>query len=84
MEHENAYRNKALHCRHFVVTDDARGSKSWEWSRRSVFKKETEGMIMTEQEQALRNIRKVIDKEKINGMCRICREREKTVAHIVY
>ena len=40
---------------------------------------------MTAQEQALRtkNIRKVIDKEKISGMCRICGEREGTVAHIV-
>ena len=47
-------------------------------------KKETERMIMAAQEQALRtkNIRKVIDKEKINGKCRMCGERE-TVARIV-
>ena len=32
MEHENAYRNKALHGRYFVATDDV---KSWEWLRRS-------------------------------------------------
>ena len=35
MEHENAYRNKALHGQYFVATDDARGSKSWERLRRS-------------------------------------------------
>ena len=40
---------------------------------------------MAAREQALRtrNIRKVIDKEKISGMCRMCGEREETVAHIV-
>ena len=41
MEHENAYRNKALHGQYFVATDDVRGSKSWEWLRRSGLKKET-------------------------------------------
>ena len=42
-------------------------------------------MIIAAQEQALRtrNLRKVIDKEKISGMCRMCGEREETVAHIV-
>ena len=30
-EHKNAYRNKTLHGRYFVATDDVRGSKSWEW-----------------------------------------------------
>ena len=29
MEHENAYRNKALHDRYFVATDDLRGGRSW-------------------------------------------------------
>ena len=85
MEHGNAYRNKALHGRYFVATDDVRGSKSWEWLRRSGLRKEAEGMIMAAQEQALRtrNIRKVIDKGKISGICRMCGEREETVAHIV-
>ena len=74
MEQENAYRNKALHGRNFVATDDFRGSKSWEWLGRSGLKKETKGMVMAAQEQALRtrNIRKVIDKEKISGICRMC------------
>ena len=40
-------------------------------------------MIMTAQEQALRtrNIRKVIDKEKISGMFRICGERGDCGSH---
>ena len=40
-------------------------------------------MAAQEQVLRLRNIRKVIDKEKISAMCRTCGEREKTVAHIV-
>ena len=40
-------------------------------------------MIMAAQEQALRtrNIRKVTDKEKIRGMCRMCGERENCGSH---
>ena len=74
MGHENGCRNKALHGRYFVATDDVRVSKFWEWLRRSDLKRETEGMIMAAQEQTLRtrNIRKVIDKEKISGMCGMC------------
>ena len=85
MEHENVYRNKAFHGRYFITTYDVRGPKSWECLRRCGLKKETEGLIMTAQEQALRtrNIRKVIDKEKNSGMCRMCGERKETVAHIV-
>ena len=85
MEHENAYRNKALHGRYFGATDDVGDSESWEWLIRSGLKKETEEMMMAAQEQALRtrNIRKVIDKEKISEICRMCGEREETVAHIV-
>ena len=85
MKPENAYRNKAPHDQYFVAIDDVRGSESWEWLKRSDLKKETEGMIMTAQEQALRtrSIRKVIDKEKISRMCRMCGRREETVAHIV-
>ena len=49
------------------------------------FEEGNRGMIMAAQEQTLRtrNIRKVIDKGKISGMCRMCGEREETVADIV-
>ena len=67
------------------VTEEVRGERSWEWLRKSGLKRETEGLLMAAQEQAIRtrNIRKVIDKEKISGKCRMCGAREETVAHIV-
>ena len=42
-------------------------------------------MIMAAQEQAIRTrkIRKVIDKENIDGKYRLCGDREETVAHIL-
>ena len=86
LEKENSYRNKGLHGRYFVATDVARGEKSRECSKKGGSKKETEKMIMTVQEQALRtrNIRKVIDKKKIDRMCRICGEKVEAVAHIFF
>ena len=39
MEHENVYKNKALHGQYFVAKDDVRGPKSWEMLRRSGLKK---------------------------------------------
>ena len=48
-------------------------------------KKETEGLLIATQEQAIRTkyIKKVIDKEDIDPKCRMCGERDETVAHIL-
>ena len=48
-------------------------------------KKETEGLIMAAQDQAIRRnwIRHSIDKEDISPLCRLCGARAETVSHIV-
>ena len=48
-------------------------------------KKAAEGNIMAAQEQAIRtrSIRHCIDKENISPFCRLCGERDETVAHLV-
>ena len=48
-------------------------------------KKATEGTIMAAQEQAIRtrSIRDCIEKENISPLCRLCGERDETVAHLV-
>ena len=89
LERQERYRNKSLHGRFFKATDDVRNEKTWEWWRKSgiKIKKETGGllMLMTAQEQAIRTkyIRKVIDKGDIDPKCRMCGERDETVAHIL-
>ena len=74
--------NKNLHSVFFVKTD-FRDPRSWQWLRD--LKKATEGTIMTAQEQATRtrSIRHRIDKESVSPLCRLCGEREETVAHVV-
>jgi len=75
---------KNLHSVFFTKTE-FRDPRSWEWIRTGDLKKATEGTIMAAQEQATRTraTRHRIDKENISPMCRLCGDREETVAHIV-
>ena len=50
LELESAYRNKALHSRYFVATDEFKGEKSWQGLKKSGLQKKTKGMIITTQE----------------------------------
>ena len=58
---------------------------SWNWLSRGDLKKSTEGTLMAAQEQAIRTraIQYHIDKTCESAMCRLCNEREETLAHIV-
>ena len=48
-------------------------------------KRATEGMLMAAQEQALRtkSIKHYIDKTEVNPLCRLCGNRDETLAHII-
>ena len=77
---------KKLHSVFFKETKEVRDDKdSWLWLQKGVLKKETEGLILAAQEQALRVnwIKKMIDKQDCSAKCRMCDERDETVAHIV-
>ena len=77
---------KKLHSMFFKETKEVRDDKdSWLWLQKGVLKKETEGLILAAQEQALRVnwIKKMIDKQDCSAKCRMCDERDETVAHIV-
>lgn len=58
---------------------------AWNWLKRGELKKETEGMTLAAQDQALRirHITKTIDVEDTPASCRISGEREETISHIV-
>ena len=53
--------------------------------KKGYLKKETEGMIIAAQDQALRTnwIKKNIDKQNISEKCRMCGERDESVSHII-
>ena len=83
--HKESYNQKVLHGQFYKNTEKVRDPLTWDWLKKGYLKKETEGMIMAAQDQALRTryIGKEIDKEDISAECRLCNERNETVSHIV-
>ena len=69
----------------FFKNTEFRDEQTWNWLRKGDLKKATEGTIMAAQEQAIRtrSIRHRIDNENISPLCRLCGERDETVAHLV-
>ena len=55
----------------------------WQWLKNGQLKKETEGLITSAQDQALRTIKYKIDKTGETPLCRVCKEKPETVRHIV-
>ena len=84
-KHKSSYLDKVLHGQFFRKTEEVRDENSWNWLKQGYLKRETEGMLMAAQDQALRSnaIKHRIDKAKISPLCRLCGERDETVAHIV-
>ena len=78
-------KGKTLHGQHFRQTMDFSDSESWRWLRAGELKKGTEALIMAAQAQSLRtNVWKArIDTSTSDAMCRVCRQSEETVDHIV-
>ena len=59
---------------------------SWQWLTRGELKKETEGMLMAAQDQALRTryIQNRIDGQaSVSPMCRKCEQKMETINHII-
>ncbi|XP_063596689.1 uncharacterized protein LOC134773418 [Penaeus indicus] len=81
---KSKFLEKKLHSVFFKAIE-FRDVKRYEWLRKGDWKKAAEGTLMAGQEQAIRtrSIQHRIDRVDIPPNCRICDEREETVAHIV-
>ena len=79
------WKEKVLHGKFLRDTEEVRDAETWGWMRKGYLKKETEGMIIAAQDQALRTnwIKKNIDKQNISEKCRMCGQRDESVNHIV-
>ena len=80
------YENRNLHGAFERKTKEIKDSvESWTWLKKGYLKKETEGMIMAAQDQAIRTrwVQKNIDKMDITETCRMCGDKEETISHIV-
>ena len=58
---------------------------SCNWLTRGELKRETEGTILAAQEQALRTnyVKNKIDRSSNNPKCRICKEKDETINHVI-
>ena len=59
--------------------------KTWTWLRKGNFKRETESLLIAEQDNAVRtnHIKARIDKTQQNSKCRLCGDRDETINHII-
>ena len=78
------WKNKSMHGQFLRETKDLASSDTWQWLQRGELKKETEGMIMAAQDQALRTryIQRAIDGANISPKCRKCHDKNETINHI--
>ena len=84
--HQDCWQSKAMHGQYLK---DIRGKvdegKTWKWLTNGELKKETEGLILAAQDQALRTkaVCAKIDKTSTDSKCRLCKEKDETVDHLV-
>ena len=59
--------------------------KTWMWLRKGNFKRETESLLITAENNAIRtnHIKARIDKTQQNSKCRLCGDRDETINHII-
>lgn len=75
---------KPLHGQFHRGIEEESDPRSWNWLKKGWLKKETEGLLTAAQDQALRtnSIKHLIDKQDVSPKCRMCGDRDETVAHI--
>ena len=68
-----------------IVEAGADVEETWSWLHQQDLKKETEGLIIAAQDQALRTnyIKFRIDKTATSPMCRLCHNKNETIDHVL-
>ena len=66
-------------------TEDQSNEETWNWLKKGSLKRETEALITAAQDQVIRTnyIKANIDKFQRDVKCRMCRDKNETVSHIV-
>ena len=78
------WQNKPMHGQFLRQTKDLSSNDTWQWLQRGELKKETQGVIMAAQDQALRTryIQRAIDGTNISPKCRKGNQKDETINHI--
>ena len=80
------WKKKTLHGKYPAAVDaNADPVDTWEWLHRSDLKRETEGLLVAAQDQALRTnwIKSKIDKDGSQPLCRLCFHQDETIDHVL-
>ena len=75
------WQSNPMHGQFLRQTKDLSSSDTWQWLQRGELKKETEGMMMAAQDQALgtRYIQRAIYGTSISPKCRKCNQKDETI-----
>ena len=78
------WKGKKLYGRLKRLINNISHDKTWTWLRKENFKRETESLLITAQNNAVRtnHINARIDKMQQNSKCRLCGDRNETINHI--
>ena len=84
-ERKNSWKDKELHGQYLRQTEEVADAERWLWLRDGNLKKETESLIISAQEQAIRTnvIKAKIDKTQIDSKCRMCGKVDESINHIL-
>ena len=79
------WEGKQLYGRFKRLINNISHDKTWTCIRKGNFKRETEYLLITAQNNAVRinRIKARIDKTQQNSKCRLCRDRDETINHII-
>ena len=66
-------------------SEDQRNDETWTWLKEGKLKTETESLIIAAQDQAIRTnyVKATIDRSQDDPKCRICKQNNETIIHIV-
>ena len=79
------WEEKQLFGRFKQLLSNISHNKTWTWLRKGNLKRETESLLIAEQNNAIRtnHVKARIDKAQQNCKCRLCGDRDKTINHII-
>ena len=77
-ENTQEWKEKPLHKQFARETEDQSNEDTWTWLKQESLKRETEVLLITAQDQAIRT-----NYIKATTQCRICRDKSETASHIV-
>ena len=75
---------KKLHGHFKRQTSEISHKKTWAWLKKGNLKKESESILITAQNNAIRtnSVKAKIDKPQQNNRCRLCGDKDETINHI--